>query len=217
MGKRKFEYDEINQLGELQDIIKHARYHYDMIYFDDRIIYGHSFLDFEDVIMILKPDVELSAYNQVAGHVGDMYDALKDMRKTRTTIRKDDKRIELYDEKINKTMELLKINNTQREQIFSDWYKHLDILKSSFNYEWIPFPEKAIEDITENKSYDLTIANNKIITLAKETIPLIKPNKRILYTNISEYDVDDLFHVALNISVELMDIYILIAAFKIPE
>lgn len=217
MGKRKFEYDEINQLGELQDIIKHARYHYDMIYFDDHIIYGHSFLDFEDVIMILKPDVELSAYNQVAGHVGDMYDALKDMRKTRTTIRKDDKRIELYDEKINKTMELLKINNTQREQIFSDWYKHLDILKSSFNYEWIPFPEKAIEDITENKSYDLTIANNKIITLAKETIPLIKPNKRILYTNISEYDVDDLFHVALNISVELMDIYILIAAFKIPE
>lgn len=217
MGKRKFEYDEINQLGELQDIIKHARYHYDMIYFDDRIIYGHSFLDFEDVIMILKPDVELSAYNQVAGHVGDMYDALKDMRKTRTTIRKDDKRIELYDEKINKTMELLKINNTQREQIFSDWYRHLDILKSSFNYEWIPFPEKAIEDITENKSYDLTIANNKIITLAKETIPLIKPNKRILYTNISEYDVDDLFHVALNISVELMDIYILIAAFKIPE
>lgn len=218
MGKRKFEYDEINQLGELQDIIKHARYHFDMIYFNDHTIYGHSFLDFEDVMMVVRSDIDISAYDQIAGHVGDMHDALKDMKKTRVTVKKDEKIIELHDEKINKTMQLLKINNDQREQIFTDWYKHLEILKDSFNYSWTPFPEKGLDDINNNKPYDLVIEEpHKIITLAKESIPLIKPGKEIRYTNVSKYDAGDLFHIALNIADDLMDIYILIAAFLIPD
>lgn len=218
MGKRKFEEKELNQLDELQTVIKRIRYHYDMMYIDGHIIYGHSFLDFEEALIILHSEVDLSAYDQLAGHVGDMYDAIKDMKKTRTTVRKNDRRVDLYDEKINKTMELLKINNEQRTQIFDEWYKHLDILKDALNYDWHKFPEDGIININENKSYDLIIEKpNKIVTLAKESIPLIKPNQDIYYTNVSKYDSDGLFHTVINMDTDIMNIYILVAAFPIPE
>lgn len=219
-----------SQFKTLQEILKHVRYHADMFYLDNNVLYCHSFLDFEEVLFVLEPGVDLSAYNGIYGHVGDVYDGIADMRKTRINASINEKipnYLILSDEKVG-SIEIPFLPDSKiikegteyakiRDQFLSGSYKNLPILEAALSYEYDKFTDQSITDIHHGLSYDLILESpRKIITLAKEGLPLIE-KKELFYAECKEFESDDLFYITIKKKDEYASAYILLSAFLIPE